>query len=659
MLISLPINVNNKSTNMVFQVINNSGEFIILPYNNSNNLHHIILYNKLYGINTIPIYFPLYLYKNNNILISDLHFVFITMSSDNDFCTKLISGINNFYKTKYRLVDNTIDILTLKLKTMNDNNEYTSVDNMMNKIFFRTNKYLNFCLTIMALGKDTNISSDSKISHIINSIKQMKVNFYGNTMSIDEHIEHIIKKKLIRKKRYYFITSSSKIIKLYVNNINGDIINCNIQSEDSGNNINEDILNQSILIDTSKYNISAYPPKFLVYITIEKLISSLILKYYSELIELVSNIIYKKKHFTKLVTMIYNNNNDNMILLQNIKTITKIEDKYIDYYTSIPNNISFNKFTELVILYDMSQATFDIKILEKLFLNYVYPFSYDKRTLNQEFAKILYYSFKYYNNIIENDNIKHELSFINNKIKSSYIFLIKIYKSIKEGGINIFYNNRIYTDNMINIFIKILLFNDNYNLFHGINLNIIHKIFIESTIILNILNNITWKSISKQLSCFKYIIEMKNKYSDLFIVDNKINKNIIMDYKLKKIIMDPLYMFNYLKKESDYYKWIVNFKNIIGKIFYNPIILTDKDYYKLSKIIFLFSKITTQSFDNIYYKNLIVYLQKTSNIILYNDRINIKIKDIFINNNINFGYLAKHINEENSINSITISDEVY
>ena len=118
------------------------------------------------------------------------------MSSDNDFCTKLISGINNFYKTKYRLVDNTIDILTLKLKTMNDNNDYTSVDNMMNKIFFRTNKYLNFCLTIMALGKDTNISSDSKIAHIINSIKQMKVNFYGNTMSIDEHIEHIIKKNL-------------------------------------------------------------------------------------------------------------------------------------------------------------------------------------------------------------------------------------------------------------------------------------------------------------------------------------------------------------------------------------------------------------------------------------------------------------------------------
>ena len=118
-------------------------------------------------------------------------------------------------------------------------------------------------------------------------------------------------------------------------------------------------------------------------------------------------------------------------------------------------------------------------------------------------------------------------------------------------------------------------------------------------------------------------------------------------------------MFNYLKKESDYYKWIVNFKNIIGKIFYNPIILTDKDYYKLSKILYLISKITIQAMENIEYKKLIFYLQKNNYIILYNDRINIKIKDIFINNTLNLGYLAKHINENTNMNSVTISDEIY
>lgn len=654
MLISLPVNVNNKSTNILFQVTNNTNEFIITPYNNNNLLQHIILYNKLYGINVIPLYFPLILYKNNNILISDMHFIFYTMSSNDDFCTILVNGINNFYKTNYHLFNNINNIMTIKLNHMNDNNEYTCVDDMMNKIFYRTNKYLNFCLAIMAIDNNHNISSNSKISHIINSIKQIKVNYYGNNMTVEEHLEHIKNKKLIRKKRYYFFTNDNKILKLYVNTISENIINCS--SKDSK------ILDESpnISLDKNNYNISAYPLKFIEFISVKNLISSLILSYYKELITLVSNIIYKNKNFTKLINMIYENDNDNMIYLLEIKTIKDIEAKYNDYLTPIPNNISFNKFTELIKL----NNNFDIKILEKLFSFYTYPFSYDKRTLNQHFAKILYYSFTYYNNIIEDDNLKKDIVFINTKIKSSYIFVIKVYKSIIENDLYFLYNNRIYTDTTLNILVKILLFNDTFNLMDKISLNKTQNIFIDCTIILNILNNITWKSISKQLASFKYIVDMKYQYGDLFITDNKINKNINMDYKLKKLIIDPLHMFNYLKKESDYYKWIKNFKNIISKIFYNPIILTDKDYYKLSKIIFLISKITSQSLENTEYKNLINYLQKNSNIILYNDRINIRIKDIFVNNNLNFGYLAKHINDENNMSSITLiddsnTDEVY
>ena len=378
----------------------------------------------------------------------------------------------------------------------------------------------------------------------------------------------------------------------------------------------------------------------------------MVLSYYKELLLCVSNIIYKNKNYTKLLGVLYDTNN--MIYLQEIKTIKNIENKYLDYLTVIPNNISFNKFIILINLNDQ----FDIKILEKLFLNYTYLFSYDKKSLNEDFAKILFYSFKYINNISENDNIN-----INIKIKSSYLYVIKIFKCIKAEQYNIFYNNRIYTDNMINILIKILLFNDNYNLFNDIKINknicIIQNIFINCTIILNILNNITWKSIAKQLPSFKYLIDMKSQYSELFITDNKINKNIYIDHKFKKLIIDPLHMFNYLKKESDYYKWIINFKNIICKIFNNPILLTDKDYYKLSKILYLISKITIQAMENIEYKKLIFYLQKNNYIILYNDRINIKIKDIFINNTLNLGYLAKHINENTNMNSVTISDEIY
>ena len=98
---------------------------------------------------------------------------------------------------------------------------------------------------------------------------------------------------------------------------------------------------------------------------------------------------------------------------------------------------------------------------------------------------------------------------------------------------------------------------------------------------------------------------------------------------LKKIIIEPLLMFNYLKQEEDFYKWIFNFKEYIPKLFYNMINLNNNDYKKLSKILFCYSKIQNQSLNDEYYKKLLGILKTNSNIILFNDRINIKFKDIF------------------------------
>jgi hypothetical protein len=66
----------------------------------------------------------------------------------------------------------------------------------------------------------------------------------------------------------------------------------------------------NISLDKNKYNISAYPLKFIEFISVKNLISSLVLSYYKELITLVSNIIYKNKNFTKLINMIYENKNN-------------------------------------------------------------------------------------------------------------------------------------------------------------------------------------------------------------------------------------------------------------------------------------------------------------------------------------------------------------
>ena len=130
-----------------------------------------------------------------------------------------------------------------------------------------------------------------------------------------------------------------------------------------------------------------------------------------------------------------------------------------------------------------------------------------------------------------------------------------------------------------------------------------------------------------------------------------------MDNRLKKIILEPLYMFNYLKKEEDFYKWIFNFKELIPKIFYNMINLNNSDYKKLARILFFYSKIQNQNMNDEYYKKLLGVLKTNSNIILFNDRINIKFKDIFKQININLGYMTRDIVNEETI-SVTITDDL-
>ena len=486
-------------------------------------------------------------------------------------------------------------------------------------------------------------SQNSKILQIINMIKMIRINFYGNEMYASDHIEHINNRKLIKKKYYYYLSKDEKILKILVKDINNNIITI----EDKNINILD-------------YTITSYPPKFNKYISKVRLIEHLVIYKYNIMINIVINIIYKKHpEYIKIVQSFYNNSCDNMIIIKDLKNIVKtFEEKYNNYLNDIPIDISFEKFKDLVDTINV----FDVNVLKELFINYTHFLNYDKRILNLTFAKILYYSFKY-NNIIDNENSTNKYQYINSKIKSVYIFLLKIYKSIQNNDKTILCNTRLYNDYIINTIIKILLLNDTYKLFSNIldRIPIFINIFIENSIIIMILSNITWKNIAKQIVSLKYLITMKNHNSSLFIVDGKLNKFIIsptMDNRLKKIIIDPLCMYSYLKRESDYYKWTINFKDVIRKIFYNPIILKDTDYIKLNKIIFLISKVTIQSMDNNEYIKLINYLQKNIHIILFNDRINIRIKDIFKNNNLNLGFLAKHINDSIENTSISITDDI-
>ncbi len=151
---------------------------------------------------------------------------------------------------------------------------------------------------------------------------------------------------------------------------------------------------------------------------------------------------------------------------------------------------------------------------------------------------------------------------------------------------------------------------------------------------------------------------MKEYCKELIIYEGKLNKQYTqhMDTRLKKVILDPLYMFNYLKSDNDFYKWIMHFREHILNIYNNYILLSDDDIYNLSIILYLYSRVKNQSYDDHNYKKLLKQISINNRLVLFNDRINIKFKELFKNVNINLGFLARDINNEEQL-SISISDE--
>ena len=620
MIVYLPVNVYDKCVNVPFNIQINNDTLVVNPVSND-KIHNIVLCSSLYGINTISLSFPLTFILIKNELICDMFYIFQTLSSNNeiDFLTLLINALNEQKKINHYKIYNNMNlsnlINVLKLNNNNDNNTDDNINIIINKTFYRINKYLNFCLAIMAEDIVNNVAQSSKILQIINSIKQLKFNFYGNTFTIEEHIEHILNPKLIKKNRYYFYENNNKIIKLHYNLIDSNI---------------------------NKKYIFAYPEKYKENINIKNLLNLLIVNHYDKLFEIACRILYKKKpQIINLICNYMKYPNENYINGFIDCDLIKTDDK-INF---ISNDISFSKFKEIISLFDMNI------IISKLLENYSFPINYDKRTLNEYFAKILYY-------FLNNSEIIHTIN-VNPKIKSIIIFIIKLYKSLEQGDMSCLYYSRIYTDNLLYQIIKILFFNDTFNLL--ININNIQQIrhkFINNIIIISILNNLSWKTISTQLSTFKYLVNSLDTCKDLIIVDGKLNKHFTqyMDNRLKKIIIEPLIMFNYLKKEEDFYKWIINFNDSISKIFNNMITLEKSDYKKLSKILYIYSKIKNQNVNDENYKKLLGYLKVNNRLVLFNDRINIKFKDIFKNININLGYMARDIVNEETI-SVTISDD--
>jgi hypothetical protein len=619
----LPVRLYDKCSNVLFEVSITSETITIIPINmnsnnnNENNLFEIVLCNSSFGINNIPIFFPLTFIIIKNELVCDNFYIFQVLSSHNDldFLNQLLIQINKHNMTNFKLCANmnTSQLINiLKLHTNDSLIDSENINILINKTFYRIIRYLNFCFAIIIENTISNVASTSKLLQIINLIKQHKINFYGNTLTVEEHIEHINKPGLIKRKRYYFYEKDNKLLKVYIEKQN-----------------------------PFKDSITAYPSKYKNNATIKNLLTILIINDYHKLFDIATKVLYKKNPMIyNLMINIIHNNMDGYIEMDMIKTKNNLLIKCIS------NDISFNKFKNII-----DNEIFNETLLNELFDNHSYPINYDKRTINEHFAKIIYYCFKFNENIM---NVN-----LNTKLKSIIIFLIKIYKSLLKEDHSILYISRLYTDTLVYQVFKIILAEDKYGLFANIpQLVIIKHKFINNIILINILNNLSWTTISKQLISFKFVIGLKDVCKDLILIDGKLNKHHTynMDNRLKKIIIDPLLMFNYLKKENDFYKWIMSFKEHIMKIFNNMITLDNNEFKKLSQILYTYSKIKNQSLQDAYYKKLLYILKQNSKIVLFNDRINIKFKDIFKNININLGFMARDIVNEESI-LVSISDD--
>ena len=97
----------------------------------------------------------------------------------------------------------------------------------------------------------------------------------------------------------------------------------------------------------------------------------------------------------------------------------------------------------------------------------------------------------------------------------------------------------------------------------------------------------------------------------------------------------------------------------LDKLFNNQILLSPNDINNLAKLIYLLYNIKEQDIKDINYQNFLTFANSNLKLILYNQQINIKIKEILkLKIPINLGILAKHLNNNILDNKVDKVDKV-
>jgi hypothetical protein len=627
MYIKLPINKNNKIVNELFRLYIKDN-IIYLIAMEKDNYKKVICYNNYLGYYDIDIYFPIEFNIYNNIIYNEYFFIFSVVyekiyNNSVYIIEQNIQKINKDYRfIKYKELDD-LKIISEKLK-------YTSIEfNNLESLLYNNFKYIQYIFNISLCYIYNNIykiNVKNNIIDIINNIYDINILYYGIYDKVKNHINYIKKKNKIKNNDYYFISYNDKLLKIFIQEYNKNYI-----------------ITKNKKIDITKYNVSKYPQKFIENINYKNLIL--------EIIKTIDyNIFEKYINSDKLnITNYYNNKNIEHIYITNYNFNDEIFLKLSNNYNYCYNIYSFEYFKKKV-----DNLEYDEQILNILFSEYNFPFNYDNRNININFKKIIYYI---YNNYEKIKNIN-----INSKIKFIYNQLLKLIYEVKHKNISILNNYKIYVDYIfINIFNSILIFNElNIDIEYK---NRIYKHYFNNLKAIYIINNLSWYNLNVKLREYKFILQLKNENNKLLFYENKINNNIIefnIDNRIKKIIIEPINMYVYLSKERDFIKWTYILDNNINLFYENNIKINKTELKYLGKILYLLFNIKNQNLDDIEYTKTIKYMKKHENLVLFNDRINLKIRDIIKHNNINMGFLAKHIISEqfDTIDLNNSSDEI-
>ena len=676
MLLKLPIVIDNKVIFTLFKLIKYETYYLLSLFYNINNdnincdvisdkncitksdsnIIKIILSNNITGYEFYNIYVPLKLFIINNELFSVYFFITYFcppyLNTNFDFFSYLNIILKN---QNLQLIkeENYIKYQTSIFKIINSEYLLLNNNNKYNKEFWEIiNLILSTSLYILWLNKQniTNIKISKKIQNIVNIIKNIKYSIdYSNEYTFNEHMlnkdnHEVSLSDLIINNNYYLLITNKKYLLVKIISKENNFIK---------------LYNFDNYLQYNKYKWYIYSPdtninekKIFYYLFFNNVtLHNIINKYNTKInINTINNIInyflYNQIKSNLFIFILENNNNDE--LLTDINIIKS-------------NSYTSEYFKSICLKYENNF----IPILESLFYNYTFSIKYNKKELDTVFDYILYLSLLNINKILENDKEKlfiNQSIIIPNKLKLLYFNILKtFYQIINKNKETIKY---IVEPSHIQ-FIKTFLFSNSLSLellkskisINEFNLFKTH-LLIHFTIN-DIIKRINWNNINKKIHYLKFLLNNKDY---LFFFD-KLNKNIFpdnFDNRIKNIIINPINMFKYLRKEKDFIKWSIFLENKYNELYCNPLSISYYDFTILGKIIYSLINIKEQNFNDKYYKKLINYGINYPKLIIENDRINLKIKENFsyITCNINLGILAKHLyqNKDNYID-FTVDSE--